>query len=118
MGVTLILNTIQKMQRRVNDRLRVGGILPTRYNARQAVDREVLQHLIQMTANKAVVLEPVPNSPIYGNAAWASRIAVDVSPRAKAVGPYVRLAHALATGEPPPMALLNMNSMTMKPWSR
>lgn len=110
MGVALILSTIQKVQRRVNDRLRVAGILPTRYNARQAVDREVLQQLIQVTASKAVVLEPVPNSAIFGNAAWAARIAVDASPRSKAVGPYVRLAHALATGEPPPLALLNMDA--------
>jgi len=109
MGVGLILSTIQKVQRRLNNRLRVGGILPTRYNARQSVDREVLQQLIQMTAGKAAVLEPVPNSAIFGNAAWASRIALEASPRAKAVGVYVRLAHALATGSPPPLALLNMD---------
>lgn len=108
MGVGLILNTIQKVQRRLNNRLRVAGILPTRYSARQSVDREVLQQLIQLTAGKAAVLEPVPNSSIFGNAAWASRIALEASPRAKAVGVYFRLSHALATGSPPPLALLNM----------
>jgi chromosome partitioning protein len=110
MGVGLILNTIQKVQRRLNNRLRVAGILPTRYSARQSVDREVLQQLIQLTAGKVAVLEPVPNSAIFGNAAWSSRIALEASPRAKAVGVYVRLAHALATGAPLPLALLNMDA--------
>jgi chromosome partitioning protein len=109
MGVGLILTTIQKVQRRLNNRLRVAGILPTRYNARQSVDREVLQQLIQLTAGKAAVFEPVPNSAIFGNAAWAARIALEASPRAKAVGVYVRLAHALSSGTPPPLALLNMD---------
>lgn len=109
MGVGLILTTIQKVQRRLNHRLRVAGILPTRYNPRQSVDRAVLQQLIQMTAGKAPVLEAVPNSAIFGNAAWASRIALEASPRSKAVGVYVRLAHALATGSPPPLALLTMD---------
>jgi chromosome partitioning protein len=109
MGVGLILTTIQKVQRRLNNRLRVAGILPTRYNARQSVDREVLQQLIHITAGKAAVLEPVPNSAIFGNAAWASRIALEASPRAKAPGVYLRLAHALATGSPPSLALLNMD---------
>ncbi|MCB8878511.1 ParA family protein [Acidisoma silvae] len=110
MGVALLLSTVQKIQRRLNPHLRVGGILPTRYNSRQVVDREVLHHLIQYTSGKAVVLEPIPDSAVFGNAAWGGSIAVDASPRSKAVGPYIRLANALAKGEPPPLALLNLDA--------
>ncbi|PAK75951.1 hypothetical protein B8X00_13470 [Acetobacter fabarum] len=109
MGVALLLSTVQKIQRRLNPQLRVGGILPTRYNGRQSVDREVLHHLIQSTAGTAIVLEPIPESAVYGNAAWSGAIAVDASPKAKAIGPYVRLCSALASETPLPMALLNLD---------
>ncbi|MBS1084375.1 AAA family ATPase [Gluconobacter kondonii] len=109
MGVALLLTTIQKIQRRLNPRLRVGGILPTRYNNRQAVDREVLHHLIQYTAGRAAVLEPVPESNVYGNAAWNGAIASDVSSRSKAVAPYLRIAASIATGKEPPLAELNLD---------
>jgi chromosome partitioning protein len=69
----------------------------------------VLHHLIQYTAGRAVVLEPIPDSAVFGNAAWGGAIAVDASPRAKAVGPYLRLANALAKAESPPLALLNLD---------
>nr|WP_220791743.1 AAA family ATPase [Gluconacetobacter dulcium] len=109
MGVALLLTTVQKVQRRLNPQLRVTGILPTRYNGRQAVDREVLHHLIKYTAELAPVLEPVPDSTVFGNAAWAGAIALDTSPRSKAVQVYVRLAASLATGAPPNLALLNLD---------
>lgn len=111
MGVALLLATVQKIQRRLNPQLRVTGILPTRYNGRQAVDREVLHHLIQHTAEMAPVLEPVADSAVFGNAAWVGAIALDTSPRSKAVQVYVRLAAALANGTTPPLALLNLDSV-------
>jgi len=109
MGVALLLDTVQKVQRRLNPRLRITGILPTRYNSRQAVDREVLHHLIQYTSGRAAVLEPVPDSAVYGNAAWGGAVAVDASPRSKAIGPYLRIAIALANNQSPPLALLNLD---------
>ncbi|AOX18769.1 AAA family ATPase [Kozakia baliensis] len=112
MGVALLLDTVQKVQRRLNPHLRIAGILPTRYNGRQAVDREVLHHLIQYTADRAIVLEPVSDSAVFGNAAWGGTVAVDASPRAKAVGPYLRIANALALGQTPPLALLNLGEDT------
>lgn len=112
MGVALLLDTVQKIQRRLNPNLRVAGILPTRYNARQVVDKEVLQALIQYTADRAIVLEPVPDSAVFGNAAISAAIAVDMSPRAKAVGPYLRLAAALHEGKTPQLALLNISTET------
>lgn len=106
MGVALLLNTVQKIQRRLNPKLRVGGILPTRYNGRQNIDREVLHQLISYTANKAIVLEPIPESSVFGNAAWTGSIAVETSPKSKAIAPYLALGTALANNLPLPMAIL------------
>jgi chromosome partitioning protein len=97
MGVGLILGTINKVQRRLNPGLRLAGILPTQYGARKLVDKEVLTHLITAMGDKTVVLEPVPNSAIFGHAARNGRIASEASPSATAVLVYFRLAEAIVT---------------------
>lgn len=102
MGVGLILQTIRKVQRRLNPRLRLAGILPTRFTATRAVDRQVLQHLAVAMQGAAPLLEPVPDSVVFGKAAMAGRLALDVSPGAKPVQVYIRLAAALASRAPLP----------------
>jgi chromosome partitioning protein len=100
MGVGLILATINKVQRRLNPMLRLSGILPTQYARRKLVDREVLAHLIGALGDKAPVLEPVPESAVFGHAARDGRIAVDLVPMAPAAAVYFRLAQNLAAGKP------------------
>lgn len=104
MGVGLILGTINKVQRRLNPALRLGGILPTQYGARKLVDREVLGHLMSALGGTAPVLDPVPDSAVFGHAARNGRIALDAYPTSTATAVYSRLARALAQGEPLPAA--------------
>lgn len=104
MGVGLILNTIKKVQRRLNPALRLAGILPTQYGTRKSVDREVLAHLVRAMGDKAPVLEPVPNSAVFGHAARNGRIALEAAPTAPATLVYARLAQGLASGRPLPRA--------------
>ncbi len=104
MGVGLILGTINKVQRRLNPALRLAGILPTQYGRRKSVDREVLAHLVQAMGDKAPVLEPVPESAVFGHAARNGRIALEASPTSQATLVYARLADAIAAGTPLPSA--------------
>jgi chromosome partitioning protein len=104
MGVGLILGTINKVQRRLNPRLRLVGILPTQYGKRKSVDREVLAHLVNAMGERAPVLEPVPDSAVFGHAARNGRIAAEASPSAPAVLVYLRLADAIVTGSNLPRA--------------
>lgn len=104
MGVSMILDTIRKVQRRLNPSLRIAGVMPTRFSAHLAIDREVLNHLITAMDGIAPVIEPVPNSTVYSHAAWASRITLEASPRSKVVQIYVRLAAALVAEQPLPQA--------------
>lgn len=106
MGVGLILGTINKVQRRLNPALRLTGILPTQFGRRKSVDREVLAHLVQAMGDKAPVLEPVPESAVFGHAARNGRIALEASPTAPAALVYARLADAIADGTPLPRAQL------------
>lgn len=104
MGVGLILGTVNKIQRRLNPALRLGGILPTQYGARKLVDREVLGHLMTALEGTAPVLDPVPDSAVFGHAARNGRIALEAYPVGAATSVYSRLARALALGEPLPTA--------------
>ena len=104
MGVGLILNTIKKVQRRLNPTLRLAGILPTQYGKRKSVDREVLAHLVMAMGDKAPVLEPVTDSAVFGHAARDGRIALEASPNAPATLVYARLAQCLTSGSPLPRA--------------
>ena len=108
MGVGLILSTITKVQRRLNPALRLTGILPTQFDKRKLVDREVLQHLISSLGPSAHLLAPVPNSAVFGHAARNGRVAVEASPSAAASLVYVELARALAEGTPLPRASLTL----------
>ncbi len=104
MGVGLILGTINKVQRRLNPALRLSGILPTQYGARKLVDREVLGHLMSALVDTAPVLDPVPDSAVFGHAARNGRIALDAFPGSAAPGVYARLAKAMLRGDPLPAA--------------
>jgi chromosome partitioning protein len=102
MGVGLILSTINKVQRRLNPALRIAGILPTQFARRKSVDREVLAHVVAAMGDKAPVLEPVPDSAIFGHAARNGRIALETSRSAPSAMVYLRIAKALIRGSPLP----------------
>ena len=104
MGVGLILSTINKVQRRLNPRLRLAGILPTQFDRRKSVDREVLLRLMTALGENGPVLEPVPESAVFGHAARDGLIALEAYPGAKATQVYARLAAAIAAGAPLPRA--------------
>ena len=111
MGVGLILGTITKVQRRLNPSLRLAGILPTQYGRRKSVDREVLAHLAQAMADKAPVLEPVPESAVFGHAARNGRIASEASASSPAAQVYLRLAQAIAAGTTLPVADIGLETL-------
>lgn len=46
-GVALLMDTVQKVQSRINPRLRITGLLATMYDARTLHTREVLQRLVE-----------------------------------------------------------------------
>ena len=104
MGVGLILGTINKVQRRLNPGLRLAGILPTQYDRRKSVDREVLVQLQASLGASAALLSAVPDSVVFGQAARNGRIAVELSPGSPAVKPYTMLAQALINGTVLPRA--------------
>jgi chromosome partitioning protein len=102
MGVGLIIGTINKIQRRLNPALRLAGILPTQFDRRKSVDREVLDHLAVSIGSHAPLLAPIPDSAVFGHAARLGRIVVEFAAGSPAAVGYVALAQAIAAGSPLP----------------
>jgi chromosome partitioning protein len=102
MGVGLIIGTINKIQRRLNPALRLIGILPTQFDRRKSVDREVLAHLAVSLGSKAPLLSPIPDSAVFGHASRNGRIVVEAAPTSAAAVVYAGLARAIASFTPLP----------------
>jgi chromosome partitioning protein len=49
--------------------------------------------------SKGQVLEPIPESAVFGHAARDGRIALEAAPGSAAVAVYARLAEAMVTGK-------------------
>ena len=92
-GLSQILETIRKVRRRANPRLKVLGILPTMHHARHAHDAEVLRE-IALSYQELPIFEPVPSTTRLARQAGA---AVPGSHGASAIGhdAYARLAARL-----------------------
>jgi len=95
MGVGLILSTVTKIQRRANPSLRLLGVLPTQFNRRKQVDREVLGQIGEALGERVALLEPVPEAAIFGHASRNGTSAVLMDPDHQAVRIYRDIARAL-----------------------
>jgi chromosome partitioning protein len=95
MGVGLILSTITKIQRRANPSLRLLGVLPTQFNRRKQVDREVLGQIGEALGDRVALFEPVPEAAIFGHASRNGTSAVLMEPDHPAVRIYRDIARAL-----------------------
>ncbi|MEM1953546.1 MAG: AAA family ATPase [Candidatus Caldarchaeum sp.] len=92
MGVGLILSTITKIQRRSNPHLRLLGVLPTQFNRRKQVDREVLAQIGEALGDRVALLEPVPEAALFGHASRNGTSALALDPDHPAVRIYRDIA--------------------------
>ncbi len=95
-GLTQILETIRKIRRRANPRLKVLGILPTMHHARHAHDGEVLREIREHYGDLRI-FEPVPNTTRLARLAGAIEAAPGGSPSLGHEA-YARIAAALCEG--------------------
>nr|WP_281415090.1 AAA family ATPase [Azospirillum picis] len=97
LGVSAFLDTVAKIQRRLNPRLQVLGILPTMVNPRQTQDRSSLEDIQRLWGEDRKVFPPVPRATIYAQAAGANVITLDADIGAPGVESYAAIATALLT---------------------
>jgi chromosome partitioning protein len=108
MGMSLLLDTVERVRTRLNPGLQILGVLPTLFDARNGHDREVLDELSRELAGRCRLFAPVRRATAFDRAAVAaSPIMVD-DPQHRALAGYrevaqeiSRLAHEAAASAAP-----------------
>lgn len=91
----LVQETINALRKRENPRLKILGILPTLYNARQIQDRASLDEIRDLWGQLFKVYEPVPRSAVYAQASAAQIITLAADPGAPGMESYIEIAKDL-----------------------
>jgi chromosome partitioning protein len=95
MGIPLLFETIQKIQRRGNNRLQVLGILPTLFNAHFSQDRAILEELRASLGNSTRIFDPINRSTAFGRSASAGKPILEIEPDVPGAQVYYKLAEEL-----------------------
>jgi chromosome partitioning protein len=105
LGISQLLDTVQKVRRRANPELNITGILPTLYNARFAHDSDVLAEMRATYGGRLRVFEPIRRTTLFDRAAGTGSTTVTLDPTSDAARAYAELATVLMeTFDEPPSA--------------
>ncbi|MBP8231550.1 MAG: AAA family ATPase [Rhizorhabdus sp.] len=101
MGLTMLMETISKVQRRVNPKLKVLGILPTSHQPRRQQDKKILEELTELAAvSRCRLFSPVRNSAGYPKGALAGKPAIQLDPDIAGIEAYREVVAALVAALP------------------
>jgi chromosome partitioning protein len=95
MGIPLLLDTVEKLQKRTNTRLSVLGVLPTLFNSRNIHDNDCLMELKQSLEPRIPVFEPVKRSTGFDRSAAEGKSTLELSPETPGVEVYNSLAETI-----------------------
>ena len=95
LGISQLLDTVQKVRRRANPALTITGILPTLYNARFAHDSDVLAELRATYGARLPIFEPIRRTTLFDRAAGTGQTTIALDPTSDAARAYTVLAAAL-----------------------
>jgi chromosome partitioning protein len=103
LGISQLLDTVQKVRRRANPELRITGVLPTLFNARFAHDSDVLAELKATYGARLCIFDPIRRTTLFDRAAGTGSTTVALDPSSDAARAYAELAERLLEifDEPP-----------------
>ena len=90
-GMDLLFQTIEKVQARLNPKLKIIGILPTMYDARTLHAREVLEELKRAYPN-LILGAVVPHTVKFADSSMAGDSVLSLNPDSQAAKAYRELA--------------------------
>ena len=99
MGIPLLLDTVEKMQKRTNTRLKVFGVLPPMFNSRNTHDNDCLNDLRQSLEPRIHVFDPVKRSTSFDRSAAEGKSTLELSPETPGVEVYNSLAETIIAYE-------------------
>ncbi len=89
MGVPLLLDTIENIRRRANPDLRILGVLPTLYHARNTHDKDVMDELTRTFVPQGIrVFDPIHHSTAFDKAVGEGRSTLELWPQTPGVRNY------------------------------
>ena len=95
MGIPLLLDTVEKLQKRTNTRLTVFGVLPTMFNSRNIHDNDCLNDLKQSLEPRIQVFDAVKRSTSFDRSAAEGKSTLELSPDTPGIETYNSLADAI-----------------------
>lgn len=95
MGIPLLLETVEKLQKRTNTRLKIFGVLPTMFNSRNTHDKDCLNDLRQSLEPRIRVFDPVKRSTSFDRSAAEGKSTLELSPETPGIEAYHSLADSL-----------------------
>jgi len=93
-GLDHLTRTIERVKRRTNPRLKLLGVLPTKYNPRTTLDNEVLAELRARFPGK--VFEPVKFSVRFSESTVAGKALLEYDPKHAGAQSYRDLAEVIS----------------------
>jgi chromosome partitioning protein len=90
-GMDLLFQTIEKVQARLNPKLKIVGILPTMYDARTIHAREVLEEL-KRAYPELILSAVVPHTIKFADSSMAGDSVLSLNPDSQAAEAYRELA--------------------------
>jgi chromosome partitioning protein len=69
MGTDFLLQTVKKVQRRLNPELKIAGFCPSMYSAANALDQRTLESIKEQLGSIAPVFTPIPRATAIAEAA-------------------------------------------------
>ncbi|NYZ13848.1 AAA family ATPase [Azospirillum sp. RWY-5-1] len=78
LGLKRLMQTVERLQHRKNRNLRVLGLLPTLFSARNSQDQASLEELQRNYGSRFPIFPPVPRATVYGQAAAAGVFTLSV----------------------------------------
>lgn len=96
-GMQLLMKTIRKIQDRANPRLRVTGILPTKYDARKTHNREVVEEM-RATYGDLVIAPSIRDRVALADATIGGQTIIEYESRSDSANEYRAVAEVIANG--------------------
>ena len=73
MGTDFLLQTVKRVQRRLNRTLKIAGFCPTMYSSANALDQRTLDAIIEQLSPIAMVFQPIPRATAIAEASEYGR---------------------------------------------
>lgn len=93
MGTDFLLQTVKKVQRRLNRSLKIGGFCPTMYSPSNALDQRTLEAIEEQLSSIAPVFTPIPRATALAEASeFATPLALSPKKNAKIIAIFDELS--------------------------